>query len=373
MASNKSFPLIFAILFFLSVISPIFPSPKIQDDPQSIRVILFAVERNYKDIILQVLKNGVDINSKDINGNSAISIASENGYESMVKLLLSKGANSKDIKPAHHSPFVIPEIQEDYQAPEIFIYGVKWGIREIVESMLNKGVPIESMDSEGNTALGVAVANNHLSIIEYLIAKNARLDTINGIEESIIEHALNNDGILGAVFLSQKAQVKVRPESEWYIRQLFAFITKIDKNKDAKDSDTEKNLLMTAASKNHPKTIEYLVKNGFNINAEYKSNVLRNKPLNGSTALMFALRENTGTNAAYELIRLKASLDNINNSDETALLISVYYSDLEMAKTLLDAGANVNKADSFGHTPYYNAMMNSDQEMIKFLKSRNGK
>jgi ankyrin repeat protein len=97
------------------------------------------------------------------------------------------------------------------------------------------------------------------------------------------------------------------------------------------------------------------------------------RPFNGSTALIFALRDRSGTDAAFELIRLKASLDNLNNSDETALLCAVYHANSDLVVVLLNAGAGVNRADSMGKTPYYYAMMNGNEKLMAILKARGGR
>jgi len=363
--------LLFSVIFILTVSWS--SAAPINEDPETPRMLIAAAERNYSDVINVMIKKGININLQDINGNSALSTASENGNNDLVKLLLSKGADRSQIKPVHHSPFVIPDIKDDYQAPEIYIYGVRWGMIEIVKSMLNRGIPVDTLDSQGNNALGTAAGVNQTETTAFLLEHGADINLINGIGLSPVEHAIANDGIDAALLICRKGVKSVKEENEWYVRQLFAVISGKNKNTDVKDPDTEMNLLMTAASKNHPNTVRFLVKNGSDINSSYKSSQMRNRPLNGSTPLIFALRDKSGTDAALELIKLKASLDNLNNSDESALLLAVYNADITMATALLDAGANVNRADSFGHTPMYNAKMNGDKEMMTLLKKRGGK
>ncbi len=358
---------IFSFLIFAAALQ-LTAAPSINDDPETPRMLVAAAERNYVDVIDALLSRGADINLQNINGYSAVSTASENGNAALTKYLLSRGAKKSDVKPAHHSPFVMPDIKDDYQAPEIYIFGIRYGIKEIVTSMLARGIPIDT-----NDALGTAVSVNNVELTSMLISKGADLNSVNGSNLSLIENAITNDGIDCGLLLHQKGVKLNNTEPDWYVKQLYAFITKKDKNTEAKDPDTEMNLLMTAASKNHVNTVRFLIKNGANINSVFKSSQMSHRPLNGSTALIFALRDGSGSDAAMELIKLKASLDNLNNTDESALLIAVYHADLKMVTALLDAGANVNRGDSFGHTPLYNAIMNNDKDMIKLLKSRGGK
>ncbi len=367
-----SLRLIFVFLVISS--SALFASASsINDDEDTPRIMLSAAERNYVDIVNSLISSGVDINIKDINGYSALSTASENGRTDLVKFLLSKGANKSHMKPLHHSPMIIPEIKDDYDAPKIYIYCVLYGIIKAAASMLNRGVDINSSDSQGNNALTVAAIHGYKDIMELLLKKGADVNQINGIGQSPAISSIENGGAEGAEFIVRNGGRLQGNDLEWYTTKMFAIVSGKDAKLEARDQQSEKTVLMLAAEKNHANTVRYLVKRGAKINAEYSSTRMDHRPLNGSTALIFALRDKSGTDAAFELIRLKASLDNLNNSDETALLSAVYHAQPDMVIALLNAGANVNRADSMGKTPYYYAMMNGNVEIMAILKSRGGR
>ncbi len=346
---------------------------QINDDEDTPRIMVSAAERSYVDIIDSMISRGVNINIQNVNGYSALSTASENGRTELVKFLLLKGADKSHIKSLHHSPMVIPEIKDDYEAPKIFIYCVRYGIIKAAVSMLNRGVDINSSDSQGNNALTVAAIYGYKDIMELLLKKGADVNQINGIGQSPAVSAIENGGAEGAEFIVRNGGKLQGIDLEWYTAKMFAVVSGKDANLEARDQQSEKTVLMLAAEKNHTGTVRYLVKKGAKINAEFSSTRREHRPYNGSTALIFALRDKSGTDAAFELIRLKASLDNLNNSDETALLSAVYHAQPDLVIALLNAGANVNRADSFGKTPYYYAMMNGNAEIMAILKARGGR
>jgi ankyrin repeat protein len=364
--------IIFSILFISSVVNNSY-SASINDDEETPKIIVSAAERSYVDVIDSMIANGVDINIKDANGCSALSTASENGRTELVKFLLSKGADKSHMKSLHHSPMNIPEIKDDYEAPKIFIYCVRYGIKNAVISMLNRGVDINSSDSQMDNALAVAAINGHINIADLLLKKGADVNQINGFGQTPAVSAIRNGGADGAELIIRNGGKFQGIDLDWYTSKMFAVISGKDTALESCDPQSEKTVLMMAAEKNHTGTVRYLVKRGAKINAEFSSTRREHRPFNGSTALIFALRDRSGTDAAVELIRLKASLDNLNNSDETALLSAVYHAMPDMVKVLLDAGANVNRADSFGKTPYYHAMMNGNEEIMAILKARGGR
>ena len=78
------------------------------------------------------------------------------------------------------------------------------------------------------------------------------------------------------------------------------------------------------------------------------------------------------------LIDAGAPLDHVNNLNWTALIESIVLGDgggrhTATLKALVDAGANVNLADSYGRSPLQLAKRNDFSEMVEILMAAGAK
>ncbi len=88
-----------------------------------------------------LIKKGVNVDDKDINGSTALMGAAINGYIDTVKLLIDEKA-SIDVK--------------DNEGNTALIYATIYGHRDIVKLLVEKKVDIHSKSNEGYTALNYA-------------------------------------------------------------------------------------------------------------------------------------------------------------------------------------------------------------------------
>ena len=127
-------------------------------------------------IIETMLSRGLDINSKDSNGHTALMIAAFSGKMEAVNYLLDKGSRSVFERPAMEG---------------IYYTDVSNGSNvAIIETMLSRGLDINSKDSNGDTPLMIAAFSGKMEAVNYLLDKGADPSLTRQVVEGIYYTAL---------------------------------------------------------------------------------------------------------------------------------------------------------------------------------------
>ncbi|WP_221674839.1 ankyrin repeat domain-containing protein [Enterococcus gilvus] len=84
-------------------------------------------------------------------------------------------------------------------------------------------------------------------------------------------------------------------------------------------------------------------------------------------SLLQAVSANDSAKVA-EILKAKTdSIDEVNDKNETSLMIAVHNNQIEIAKKLIDAGANVNKQDTIEDSPYLYAGAEGRTEILTYM------
>ena len=134
---------------------------------------------------------------------------------------------------------------------------------------------------------------------------------------------------------------------------------------DAKEKWGGQTALMWASARRHPEMMQLLVAKGADVNArsidrDYQRHVTaegRPKSLDsgGFTPLLYAARENCG-GCVDVLLRNHADIDLPDPDGVSPLLVAIMNANWDLAKQLVDAGADVNQWDMYGETPLITAV-----------------
>ncbi|PGG97626.1 hypothetical protein AJ79_09136 [Helicocarpus griseus UAMH5409] len=129
-----------------------------------------ASRQGLQDIVELLISKGADVNAHDRVGTALIS-ACEGGYENIAKILINNGAD------------VNIRALGGYDA---LIKASKSGHRDIVELLINQGADINFLESGHTNALIAASESGHRDIVELLINRGADINLESGDTNALI-------------------------------------------------------------------------------------------------------------------------------------------------------------------------------------------
>lgn len=243
--------------------------------------LLLATEKNNTEMVDLLLKARAGTDTRNKQGKTALMIAAESGNVELVKALLKAGATIE---------------AKDKQGKTPLVYAAESGKVDVIEALLEAGAEADVPDHKGNTPLMYAACLGHLMIVEALLKADADKD------------ALNRDGITPLIFAVLEGKFEV-------VDALF----KAEVNKDVQIQGNNKRYIALALAAIEGKIVEAasLIK---------EADADRVRDPNGKTVLIRA-------------VEMMAS-----DSDSCRKL------GLQILQTLLAADADVTIQDSEGKT-----------------------
>lgn len=259
-----------------------------------------------------------------------------------------------------------------------------------VRSLLKQKVDVNAPQGDGSTALHWAANLNDLEMAKLLIGAGAdvKAKTRLGGITPLFMAAKNGNAAILAVMLDAKADANATNANGTTPLMLAAASGKTDAVKllldrgadaNAKDITNEQTALMFASALGRADVIKMLAARGSDLNANTKvtpiismgerykkltggkgtrgitSEAGRSDPtsMGGMTALLFAAREGQ-MDAVMELVAAGADVNKVNAADNMSVLTSaIINGHLDIAKFLLDHGADPKLATKEGLTPLY--------------------
>src|SRR3954470_12979604 len=211
-----------------------------------------------------------------------------------------------------------------------------------VRRMLRAGANLSLANNYGATAMGLAAEVGNAEIIPLLLDAGADADSA------------NPEGQTALMAVARTGNVKAAE-----------LLVKHGATVDARERWGGQTALMWAAARRHPEMMQFLIANGADVNArsidrDYQRHVTaegrpKNLDSGGFTPLLYAARENCIA-CVDVLLKNKADIDLPDPDGVSPLLVAILNSNWDLAKQLIDAGADVNQWDIFGETPLLTAV-----------------
>lgn len=176
-------------------------SPNTLDGYQRSGLMRAVLAKNY-DAIDVLIRAGIDVNLTNRYNTTALSLVLRQSFFeqpqlrlAIVKKLLAAGGDS-NIKDEASAPGNSP-----------FTYAIAYGQLECAREMVHAGANINSQNTRGETALMLAVDNDYLHCVSFLLDQQADLNMISTDGKSAVSRAqLRGGAILDLITAYQEKQ-----------------------------------------------------------------------------------------------------------------------------------------------------------------------
>jgi len=214
-----------------------------------------------------------------------------------------------------------------------------------VKRLLKAGAKVGEANNYGATPMQMAAATGSTQIIKLLLDAGANADSPNADGQTALMEVARTGNVEAAKLLLRHG-AKVNARESW----------------------GDQTALMWASARRHPQMMELLISHGADINARsawrnWERHVTaesRAKRTNagGLTPLMYAARENC-LECANVLIKHHVDVDLPDPDGVAPMTVAIMNTNWDIARRLIDAGANVNQWDMYGQSPLYAAVVNA--------------
>jgi ankyrin repeat protein len=296
------------------------------------------------------LEHGVDTETTDKQGWTALHKASSHSQSNIILELLKKRANTEAVDPikgwtplfmAAYYPEVIAILlahgartEAMSKEGETILHSyASAGCIDGIYLLLSNGCNVEATDHRGQTALHYAAEKNYEEVLRLLLNQGLDPNARNKANEAPIH-------IATALGYSASVEMLLRSGAEI----------------EAQNAD-DHTALHIAVTKSNIEMTELLLSLRANINA---------KGRDGNTALHIAASDNN-TDMVTLLLEREAKSDAKNHKGSTALHIAVEENNPLLVSLLLDKGPMANILDNEGNSPIDLATKNANLDLAKLM------
>jgi ankyrin repeat protein len=346
--------------------------------------ILVMLNRS-PDLLRLLLVNGAEVDIRNINGKTPLFLAVEEDRANHIPVLLSWNsdvfaADYNGLTPFENALLEHPSLvlslintetvhQSDRQGNTMLHIAIRArGSTNIINYILDKNVPVNARNREGDTSLLMAVRMNDERSGNLLLNRGADIFAPNARGETPLyltfpESSGNSDELRLWMFnrttLSARdglGNTALHYAAQWQYDRWIQLMVQLGANTEAANAIGETPLFV-AVKHDSPTTIRALV---------YSNARLDSRDSLGNTVLHAAVRWNS-VRAAETLVYLGLDIDSHTLNGKTALHDSIRLGRTDIETLLLNSGANIEARDAEGNTPFVEAVMVADTQAMKRL------
>jgi uncharacterized protein len=252
---------------------------------------------------------------------------------------------------------------------------LKAGDRRAALEMINAGADVNATQADGTTPLHWAAYKVDTEIATLLLAKGAKANVRNSFGSTPLGEAVKvaNADLVKALLkagadansANEDGQTALMLASKAGSKEIAELLIKAKANVNAQEQFRGQTALMWATSQNRPEVVELLLKHGASTKVRMRTNDWGNqitsepraqfRPTGGLTPLLYAVRSGC-ERCVVAMLKAGAQIDWPNPDGVTPLMSAIDNLNFDIAKVLLEKGANPNISDLYGRTPLYIAV-----------------
>lgn len=271
-----------------------------------------AIDKNNKDLVRQIISSKDKINEKLDDNSPPLLYALKKKQTAIAELLLSKNADVNATDDEGITPLMQAGENND---------------PALAKLLINKRADIHAKANDGSTAIFFFATAGNKEIVTLLLNRGADVNIVNNEGNSPLRCAALSNNL--PVF--QTILAKVSPKNT---------------------SDPMKPIML-ASFKGDQKKVEEFVNNGKDVN---ETNAL------GETALFWAMQ-----GGRSEITKMLIARGASAKSFSEKLYSAIDNRQFELAKQLIQAGAEVNQTVYYGYTPFLIAAKQGNVELLQML------
>lgn len=337
-----------------------------------------------KEIVEFLINNGADLNAKNKEGSTPLSIAVQKREVEIVKLLTDNGAdihtkNANGISPLFLALTSTPEVlqaivneknaitQDSEGNTPLHIALINDASLSRVKYIVSQTGDVNIRNREGNSPLFITVLKNRKEVGELLLQKGADIFSTNINNNSPLRVALKYSATVPTVqdWLLNSDTIRARDGSgntvlhyavEWKYIDAINYLLSRNADVKAKNANGE-SVLFSAAKTNNPEIIQRIVNGGADLYA--RDNL-------GSTPIHMAVRFEADK-SIDKLVLMGVDVNAQNTSGKSPLAEAVLSGKIDIAKVLLKDGADPNTCDISGVTILMDAIRGCNENVVRLL------